>query len=196
MTVGKVDRKTAILGGVGIALILVVRFGFYGDSTTPVVTAVESVPQAEKRLQHMRDMAATVPGKQQVLKLASAELDEREKGVLKSATESQAEALLLEIVNSVAKAQGIETRGMEEYHSKPLNADYGEISIAVSFNCDITQLVNFLAGLADQDPILATNDIRINGTPDKKKVLNVKLSVAAVVPRKLLPAEKKGGTAF
>jgi Tfp pilus assembly protein PilO len=195
MTLGTLDRKSAITGGIGLALVLIVRFGFMSDSSNAVVTATESIPQAEKRLQHVRSIAATVPGKQEVLKLATAEMDAREKGVLKSATESQAEALLLEIVNNVAKAQGVSTRGMEEYHSKPLSGDYGEISITVSFNCDITQLVNFLAGLADQDPILATNDIRVTGTPDKKKVLNVRLSVAALVPRKLLP-EKKGGTAF
>ena len=38
-----------------------------------------------------------------------------------------------------------------------------------TFGCGIDQLVNFLAALADQPQILATNEIRVTGGADKKK---------------------------
>jgi hypothetical protein len=60
----------------------------------------------------------------------------------------------------------------------------------VAFTCGIEQLVNLLAALGNQAPILATNEISVVGGTDKKKNVQVRLTVSAVVPRKLLP--KKG----
>jgi len=85
---------------------------------------------------------------------------------------------------------------MDEYHAKVLTPDYGELSVTVSFNCGIEQLVNMLAALANQPQILATNEIRVAGGNDKKKNIQVRLAVSSLVPRKLLPAEKKGIAGF
>jgi hypothetical protein len=55
--------------------------------------------------------------------------------------------------------------------------------------------VNFLAALANEPEILATNEIQVSGGNDKKKNVQVRLSLSAVVPRKLVP-EKKGLATF
>jgi hypothetical protein len=197
MTIGTLDKRTGFGLLAGLAVTLILRFVIMGgDSTAAVVSPADSIAQAEKRLQRVRQVAATVPGKEAVLKQETALLETAEKGVFKTETESQAHAQLLEMVNNVAKANGVQTRGQDEYRSKPVSADYGEITVGVSFSCDVVQLVNFLAGLAGQDLILATNGIHITGGTDKKKMLQVRISVSGLVPRKLLAPEKKGLAGF
>jgi Tfp pilus assembly protein PilO len=194
MNLGTVSPKLVVAFVLSLAAILWLRFGYLSDRATPTVTVVESIPQAEQRLQKLRLAAATVPGREELLKKATAELADREKGIIQAPTESQAQALLLETLNNIARGNGISTQG-GEFHDKPLTKDYGEISVTVRFGCDIVQLVNLLAGLADQPQILATQEMRITGGNDKKKNIQVMMTVSAVVARKLLP-EKKGGTQF
>jgi hypothetical protein len=150
---------------------------------------------AEKRLQRLRELAATVPAKEIVLKQASADLESREKGMLKADTVPQAQALLQEVIRSVGSANGIDARGMEDWRFKPMAGDYGEVSVTVSFTCAIEQLVNFLTALANEPELLATNSIQVTGGADKGKKIQVRLSLSGIVPRKLIP-DKKGGSAF
>ena len=65
--------------------------------------------------------------------------------------------------------------------------------MTVPFTCAIEQLVNFLAALANESAILATSEIHISGGSDKKKNLQVRLSLSGVVPRKLVPVRKGPG---
>jgi hypothetical protein len=192
MTVGNLDKRTAFGLAAGLAVILILRFVVMGGDSAAVVSPSESIAQTEQRLQHVRQVAATVPGKEAVRKQAAATLDTLEKGVFKADTEPQARAQILEMVNNVAKTNGVQTRGLDDYHNKPISDDYGEVTVSVSFACDIVQLVNLLAGLAAQDQILATNGIHITSSSDKKKILQVRLSVSGLVPRKLLAPDKKG----
>lgn len=196
MTVGTLDRRLVFLLLGALLLIAVLRFGVYGDRQPQVVAPSESVPAAETRLERLRQLAATVPGKEAVLKQAAAELETREKGILKADTAAQAQAQLLNTIHTIAAANGIDARGAEGFPApKPLAADYGEVSVPVTFTCGIDQLVNFLAALANQPEILATNEIQVTGGNDKKKYVQVRLSLSGVVPRKLVP-EKKGLAAF
>jgi hypothetical protein len=188
------DRRALMLLGAGLAVILIWRFVFLSDSSTPSVTAVETIPAAEKRLDKVRQVAATVPGKEELLKQAKAELADREKGVMKAATEAQAHAQLLELIQGIARSNGIDARGMQEFRGIPVSDDYGEIWTTVSFGCTIEQLVNFLAATGNQPLILATNDIHVSGGNDKKKAIQVRLSVSAIVPRALIP--KKGASSL
>jgi hypothetical protein len=152
------------------------------------------VPLAEKRLELVRQKTATVSGKTALLKQAAAELEAREKGILQADTAAQAQAQLLDIIHRLAAGNGFDARGAEELReARPLGSDYGEVSVTGSFTCQIEQLVNFLAQLANEPQILATNVIRINGTNDKKKTVQVRLSLSGVVPRKLVPVKKAGG---
>lgn len=195
MNVGTLDRKTLLILAGGLAGIAILRFGVYGDHQPNVVAAVDSIPMAETRLQKLRELAATVPAREAVLKAATADLDSREKGMLKADTVPQAQALLQEVIRSVGAANGIDARGMEDWRFKTMGADYGEVSVTVSFACAIEQLVNFLAALANEPELLATNSIQVTGGGDKNKRIQVRLSLSGVVPRKLIP-ERKTGSAF
>jgi Tfp pilus assembly protein PilO len=194
---GTIDRRTLMLLLVmlGLLVAVILRSGLSNDSSGVVVAPSDSIPAAEHRLERLRQVAATVPGKEEVLKKALAELDTRHAGMLKADTSAQAQAQLIEVIRRVAMANGIDARGAEEMRVKPLANDYGEVSVTVTFNCAIEQLVNFLAALANEPQILATNEINISGGNDKKKNVQVRLGLSAVVPKKLVPA-KRGLAAF
>jgi len=193
LQVGTLDRKYAALLAVSVLVFVLLKFGPSSGSGTTVVAASDSIPLAEKRLERLRQAAATVSAKEEILKQAKAELAARESGLLKGDTKAQAQAALTELVQSVAKANGIETKGVERWTEAVIDNDFGEVGAEVTFTCGIEQLVNLLAALADQPQILATNQIRINGGTDKKKLVQVRLGVSGIVPRRLLP-EKKAGT--
>ena len=195
MSFGTLDRKTAILWISGVAVILIFRFFVLADRSPAVVAASESAPMAEKRLARLRQIAATVPGKEALMKQASGELESREKGMLKAETSAQAQAQLQELLHRVGAANGIDIRGIEDMRVKLLGADYGEASVTVRFTCLIEQLVNLLAALATQPELISTNQIQITGNADKNKVIQVRLTLSGVVSRKLA-LEKKTGSAL
>jgi hypothetical protein len=179
----------------GVLVILVLRFVVYRDEVAPVEARIDSIPAAEQRLSRLRQISASVPGKETLLKQVDQELASREKGILAADTAAQAQAQLLEILRGVAKAQGIEVRGAEELRIRPLAEEYGEAAVTVSFNCRIEQLVNLLAALTSESPLISTNEVRITATNAKDKAIQVRLSLAGVVPRKLVPA-KRGLASF
>ena len=184
------DRRALIFLGAGIVTLLVLRFGVYGERQTSVVAATDSIPLAEKRLARLRQLAASVPGKQAVLKGVTAEAQLRERGILQAPTAQQAQAHLLETIRRAGKTEGIEVRGGEFPELRPLGDEYGEAAVAVNFDCRIEQLVNFLAALTKEPELVATNEIRIASANPKEKTVSVRLTLAGVVPRNLVPVKK------
>jgi hypothetical protein len=194
MTVGTLDRKSLYMLVGGLAVIAILRFGVYGGSDTVTVEAADSIPQAEQRLQKVRQIAAMLPGKEAVLKQATAELATRERGMLIADTVPQAQAQLLNIIQRVAAQNGFSAPGAETMNVKPLANDYGEVSVGVVFNCNIEQLVNFLAAIGNEPQLLATSEINVSGGNDKKKMVQVRLNLSGVVAKKVLPVKKSGST--
>jgi len=195
MTIGSPDRRSRAMILLSVALSIPAaawRFGLFGGSEAGTVSAAAAIPIAENRLAALRVRAATVPAKEERLHQAQAELATREKGILKADTKAQAQAQLIEMVQAIARANGIEARGVERMGELVVSGDYGEVNVEVAFACGIEQLVNLMASLADQPQIMAVNTLRVTGGTDKKKNIQVRLTVGALVARKLLP-EKKGG---
>jgi hypothetical protein len=194
--VGTLDRRKLVVLVAGLVLLaIVLARQTRNNSVAPVVAATDSIPSAERRLELLRKLAATVPGKEAVLQQARAELQGREVGILKADTAPQAQAQLMDVIRRVAVANGIDARGAEELRMRPLANDYGEVLVAVTFTCGIEQFVNFLAALANESQIIATDEINVTGGNDKKKAVQVRLSLSGVVPKKLIPA-KRGVAVF
>lgn len=192
MTVGTLDRRLLGMVLASLAATLLLRV-VMRDRGPQVVEVSESAPLAEKRLERVRGMAATVQGRQALLDKAMGELKTRESGIILADTGAQAQAQLMDIIHKAAAANGFDARGAEQLSEpKPLGADYGQVSVTQTFTCGIDQLVNFLADLADEPQILFINDLHISGGSDKKKNVTVRLALSGVVPRKLVPV-KKGG---
>lgn len=194
MKLSQRDRRALLLLGVALAIMLAVKFA--GSSGPEVAeAAVESVDMAEKKLLKFRQLAATVPGKEVLLKQAVSELATRDAGLIQADTAQQAQAQLLTVIRTLGKKEDIDARGGEFGPVKPLGADYGEVSVSVQFECRIEQLVNFLAALTSQSELLATSEMRISSANPKEKTLTVRLALSGVVPRKLVP-EQKGPASF
>jgi len=188
------ERNLLIVAGL-LAVIVAVRLGVGNSGPEVAEASVNIVDMAEKKLAKFRQLVATIPGKEAVLKQASAELAVREAGLLQAETAQQAQAQLLQVIRALGKKDDIDARGGEFGPVRLLGGDYGEVSVMVSFDCRIEQLVNFLADLTTQSALLATSEIRITPTNPKEKTLNVRLTLSGVIPRKLVP-EQKGPALF
>jgi hypothetical protein len=158
-----------------------------------VVAPVESVARDEKRIAALRASMATVQGKESVLKQVSAELAEREKGLIPGDTAEQAQAQLLQIMRRLAKTQfpPVDLRQSELGQPRSYGESYAKVTVSVSFDCRIDELLNLLAAISAQPEIIATDEIRCGAANPKSKSMPVRLTVSGLVPRRLVP-EKKG----
>ncbi len=184
------DRRALVLLGAGLLTVLVVRFGVYRDSAAGVVESSDSIPLAEKRLARLRQAEVSGPAKQTLLNRIAADLALREKGVIQAPTAQQAQAHLLETIRRIGKMEGIDVRGGEFPELHLLGDDYGEASVAVNFECRIEDLVNFLAQLTKEPELVAANEVRVYTANAKEKTISVRLTLAGVVPKNLVPVKK------
>lgn len=200
MTLNDRERKALVVWA--IAMLLGGIYWWSSNSTSlnaPKVSAtpVDSIERAQKRLVYLRTAESTVAGKQAVLKQVSTELLDREKALLGGESASQAQAQLLEILQRVAKSQAppLQVRQVELAQPRSFGEAYGLVTVSVTLDCRIEELVNFLAALGAQPEEVATEEIRFGTANARLKNMPVRLTVSGVVPRKLIP-EKKGSAAF
>jgi|HigsolmetaAR201D_1030396.scaffolds.fasta_scaffold11972_3 General secretion pathway protein M. len=196
MSLSARDKRALALLVPSVAAMLLYHF-WTREKTPEIVSAGgQSIPAAESRLMRLRRMTAELPGKDAALKQAKEELDLREKGLIRAETASQAQAQVLQILRRLAKAQSppIDIKGVELGQPKPLGEDYGEVTVSVSMECRIDQIINLLAELTAQPELVATNELRFGAASDKQKMIPVRLTVSGVVPRSLIPQQKGPGT--
>jgi len=193
MKLAKRDQR-ALLILIPALLLLLIKL-HTGAAPEVAEAAVDSVEMAEKKLAKLRQLAATVPGKEAVLKQANAQLAVKEAGVIQAETAQQAQAQLLQVIRTLGKTENIDARGGEFGPVRPLGDDYGEVSVAVSFESGIDHFVNFLAALTSEKALLATSEMRITAANPKEKTVSVRLTLSGVIPRKLVP-EQKGSSLF
>lgn len=192
MTLDPRVRKSLPLIALALAAALVVSL--WPRNSAPA-TLVAPAAVSEKRLARLRESAATVPARQEILKSVTGELAAREKGLLTADTAPQAQAQLIQIFREVGRAENppVEIRSTDAFGIRPLGDAYGEATVGVQVECRIDQLVNILAGLAERKELVSTGDLRINSTGAKEKTVNVRLTLAGVVPRKLVPEKSAPG---
>ncbi len=188
-------RALMLLAGALVVIGAIYWFTSPPSTTAPVAATTESVDRLEQRLAKMRQAAATVPAKEQILKQVNGELAQREKGLIQADTAAQAEARLVQILREVAKNQQppIDIRQIEQGPVKPYGDAYGAISVSITMDCRTDQLTNFMAFLTAQPELIATEEMRIGAANPKVKTMPVRLTVAGLVAKKLVP-QKKGIT--
>ncbi|MCS6952900.1 MAG: type II secretion system protein GspM [Bryobacterales bacterium] len=192
MTLQARDRRALAALAVAAPVIFLIHWVWFPDSGAAVEPATESIPQAERRLEKLRRSSASLPAQEKVVADISRELAQRERGLIQADTPAQAQAQLLQIFRRVASRQTppIELKTVEMGQVRPLGEDYGEITVPVTFDCRIEQLLNLLADLTAQPEIVATSEIRITATDARQKLLSVRLTVSGVAPRHLVPEKK------
>jgi hypothetical protein len=182
----------ALAAVVSVAAV-VLAYEFWPTSSAVVADASpQSVQQMEQRLARVREIAAAAPAKQEILTKVAADLETREKGLIRAETAQQAQAQVITILRAVgaSEAPPIEIRATELGAITPFGDNYGAVNVSIQIECRIDQLINFLAALAARPELIATRDLRVVAGDPKQKILNVRLTVAGIVPKNL--AQKKG----
>jgi hypothetical protein len=193
MTITQRDKRALVV--LGAALVLGFIYWMAGSSSSSsakVVAPVESVDRVERGLSNLRLRAAALPAKEAVLKQAKTELAEREKGLLSGDTADQAQAQLLQVLRRVAKAQTppLEIRQVELGRPRSYGDSYGQVTVSVTVDCRIDELINVLATLSAQPETIATDEIRCGLANPKTKIMPVRLTVSGIVAARLAPQTK------
>lgn len=185
---------TALAVALGLTAVVLAYEFWPAQSAVVADASPQSVAQMEQRLARVREIAATVPAKQEILKKVDADLKIREKGLIRAETAQQAQAQVITTLRSLgaAEAPPIEIRATELGAIAPFGDDYGAVNVSIQVECRIEQLLNFLAALAARPELIATRDLRVAAGDPKQKTLNVRITVAGLVPKNLVP-QKKGG---
>jgi len=197
MTLTDRDRRALVYMGAAVVLGgLYYWYSNYSPSTSSgsatIAAPVDSVDRTQRRLTMLRKQAATLPGKEAVLKQVSLELAEREKGLIPGDTAEQAQAQLLQVVKRVAQQQmpPLDVAQVELGRPRNFGTAYGQVSVSITVTCRIEELVNFLAGLSAQPELAATEEIRFGAAHPKQKTMPVRLTISGLVARRLMPARK------
>jgi hypothetical protein len=196
VTVQQRDKRALVVLGFVLAIAFIYWMAGSSSSSVKVSAPVESVDRVEKGLANLRIRAAALPAKEVVLKQANAELAEREKGLISGDTADQAQAQLLQVLRRVAKAQtpALEIRQVELGQPRSYGDAYGQVTVSVTVDCRIDELINLLATLSAQPETIATDEIRFGMAHPKQKTMPVRLTVSGIVAQRLAP--KKGTTQF
>jgi len=198
VTISDRDRRALVILALGLAVAGVLRFVF-SDSMSTVSVASANVSEdriglARQRLVRLRQVAATLPAREAAMKQTASDLADRERGIIQADTAPQAQAALLEIARRIGKNDQIDVRG-GDFGAPKAFGDYGLVYTTITFECHIEQFVNFLADLSHEPELVVPSEERIASGNPKEKTMNVRVVLAGVVAKKLVP-EKKGLAAF
>jgi cell division protein FtsB len=199
VTISNRDRRALVILAAGLAVAGVLHF-FVPDNSAATVSVAsanvskDSIALSRQRLARLRQVAATLPARDASMKQSVSDLADREHGVIQADTAPQAQAALLEIARRVGKNDEIDVRG-GDFGAPKAFGDYGLVYTTITFECHIEQLVNFLADLSRQPELVVPSEERIASGNPKEKTMNVRMVLAGVVAKKLVP-EKKGLAAF
>jgi hypothetical protein len=198
LTISDRDRRALLLLAAGLALAAILYFlspGGTASSSVAVPNAsASSIALAQQRLVRLRQIAATVPAREAAFKQATLDVNDRELGRIAADTAPEAQASLLEIARRIGKNDQIDVRGGDLGAPKAFG-DYGLVYATVTFDCRVEQLVNFLADLSREPGIIVPSEERITSGNPKEKTMAVRMVLAGLVAKKLVP-EKKGLGAF
>ena len=196
MTNEQRDKRALMVLGAVAVLAFIYWMAGSSSSSVKVSAPVESIDRVEKGLANLRSRAAALPAKEVLLKQANAELAEREKGLISGDTADQAQAQLLQVLRRVAKAQTppLEIRQVELGQPRSYGNAYGLVTVSVTVDCRIEELINLLSTLSAQPETIATDEIRFGMANAKQKTMPVRLTVSGIVAQRLAP--KKGTTQF
>jgi hypothetical protein len=191
------DRRALVVLAVALAVAAVLRFAFSDGSPAPVNAIAsnrDGIAVAQQRLARLRQLAATLPAREAIMKRAADDLADRERGIIQADTAAQAQAALLEIARRIGKDEMIDVRG-GDFGAPKQFGEYGLVYATVTFECHVEQLVNFLADLAREPQLVVPSEERIASGNQKEKTMAVRMVLAGLVAKKLVP-EKKGLAAF
>jgi hypothetical protein len=188
------ERRLLMLLIPSVLAALFLRYVVFTDDAPTPAAGADNIAMAQQRDSRLRQIVTLLPAREAIAKQTASDLADRERGMIQAATAAQAQAALLEIARRVGKGEQIDVRG-GDFGAPKQFGDYGLVYATVTFECRIEQLVNFLAGLSHQPELVVPAEERIASANSKEKAMSVRMVLAGVVPKKLVP-EKKGLGSF
>lgn len=187
MTITDRDRRALVILGGAVALILAIYF-WPEPKIETIGAAPSNVEQAAARLQRVRQEAAQFPLREEMRAKAAAELANLEKGLIPADTIPQAQAQMLQVVRRVARSQSppLELKSADFGTARSVGEHYAELIETLTIECQIEQLINFMADLSSQPELLAVDELHIAATNNKQKSINVRMTVSGLVRGSLL----------
>jgi hypothetical protein len=194
MTLSTRDRRALVaLAVAGVAGAIYLLTSSSGSTYTAQVVPMNST-QLRQRLTLLRQTAAVLPAREVVLKQATADLADRERGIIQAGTAAEAQSELLQTAQRLGKSNGLEVRS-SDFATPKVFGDYGIVYATVSFDCHIEQLLNFLADLTHEPELIVPAEDHISASGNAKdKMMTVRMVLAGVVAKKLIPEKKALGT--
>lgn len=186
------DRRALLLLAPCVVISLAVYF--WPQSAGVETPSAVSIPQMERRVRQLKALSAAVPARLEVQKKVSDELAKREKGLIQAETAAQAQAQMIQVVRRIAQAQKppIDFRATELGQVKRFGKEYGEVVATISVDCGIDQLINLLADIGNQPEYIAVRGLTLAGVNGKQKLIPARITLGALVPKRLAPAKKDG----
>src|SRR5580698_8748562 len=193
MTLTSRDQKALAILAAAVALGALLEFVVLPDKSAPAAVAVSlSSAQLRQRLTLLRQTAAVLPVREAFLKQSSADLADRERGIIPGDTAAQAQSELLQTATRVGKANQLDVRS-GDFGAPKAFGDYAIVYATVSFDCHPEQLLNFLADLTREQELIVPSEERIVSGNPKEKTMTVRMVLAGVVAKKLIPEKKSAG---
>jgi hypothetical protein len=195
MNFSKRDRTALTLLGGALGVFLLVQYVVLPDNNAPASRAVSmSTNQLRQRVARLRQIVASLPVREALLKQTDADLADRERGIVPGGTAAEAQSEVLQTAQRIGKSNEIDVHS-GDFPAPRAFGDYAIVYTTISFDCHIEQLLNFLADLTREPELIVPSDERVTATNPKDKTMTVRMTLAGVVAKKLLP-EKKGLGAF
>ena len=194
MNLSQRDRRALLLMGAGLLVAAVLYFGFPDKGPQTVAVTGDNTDLALKRLARLRQVVAALPAREAAAKQMNTDLALREKGMISAATAAQGQAALLEIARRVGKEEQLDVRA-GEFGAPVFFGNYGLVYATVTFEGRVEQIVNFLADLSKLPELVVPQEEHLTATTAKEKTMNVRIVLAGVVAKALVP-EKKGLGSF
>lgn len=192
MTLAANDKR-ALQYLAGALVLSGIYFFWPSDLHAPSAAGEDSVQTSEQRLARLKDIAASAPAKQDVLKKVSAELATREEGLIKADSVQQAGALVATIVRELLNAEGLDSRSMEFGAIEAYGDAYGLAPVTIQIECHVEQLINLMAAMEARKELLSTRDLQIQASNPMQKTIRVRMTVVGVIPQSLVPKNAKKG---
>src|SRR5262249_44168270 len=97
VTISSRDRRALVLLGGAIVVMAIVYFAAPSGTSVSSSGEIDSVTLAEQRVARLRQLAAVAPARAATMKQVSADLADRERGLIQADTAAQAQAAVLEV---------------------------------------------------------------------------------------------------
>jgi hypothetical protein len=192
MTLAAGDRR-ALQYLAGALVIFGIYFFWPTNLHAPSSADGDSVKSSEQRLARLKDIAATAPAKQDVLKKVAAELATREEGLIRADSMQQASAQVATVLRQLLNAEGLDTRSTEYGAIEAYGDSYGLAPVTIQMECHVEQLINLMAAMEARKELISTRDLQIQASNPMQKTIRVRMTVVGVIPQDLVPKNAKKG---